>query len=193
MADRLRRGFKSDAERIAIEVRSELDLDPCAPLDCVQLCTSLGIPVVAVPDLINSGASPKNIQRILSPTSRFSAMTIGVGTKRLIVYNPRHPDTRRASSLAHEVSHMLLEHPFMPALGVGGCRQWDATMEAEADWQAATLLVPRDAALAWLRAQGTIEEGAAYFGVSVPLFRWRLNQTGVVRQIEASRKYQQRF
>jgi hypothetical protein len=189
MSQRLRRGFKADAERIALEVRSDSGLDPCAPIDCAQLCSSLGIPIIAVPELIESGASARSIRQILAPHAKFSAMTIGVGTKRLIVYNPCHPITRRASSLAHEVSHMLLEHPLLPALGVGGCRLWDEVLEAEADWQAATLLVPRDAALNWMRAGGTVEEGADVFGVSIPLFRWRLNQTGVVRQIEALKRF----
>jgi Zn-dependent peptidase ImmA (M78 family) len=80
----------------------------------------------------------------------------------------------------------LLEHPLLPALGAGGCRRWDAALEAEADWQAGALLVPRDAALAWIRVNGSLEEGALHFGVSIPLFQWRVNQTGVMRQLAAS-------
>jgi hypothetical protein len=30
---------------------------------------------------------------------------------------------------------------------------------------------------------GDLEEGARNFGVSVELFRWRVNHTGVVRQL----------
>src|SRR5580693_4946904 len=85
---------------------------------------------------------------------------------------------RRANSLAHELSHILLEHPMSPALGDGGCRSWDARLEAEADWQAGALLVPRDAGLVWMRSNGSLEQGATHFGVSIPLFQWRVNQTG---------------
>ena len=74
----------------------------------------------------------------------------------------------------------------MPALGVGGCRYWDPALEAEADWLAATLLVPREGALAWRRTGGSDAEGARHFGVSSALFRWRVNQTGVSNQLRAT-------
>jgi Zn-dependent peptidase ImmA (M78 family) len=189
VSESFRRGFKSDAERIAIGVRQDLGLSSIEPVNCIDICTDLGIPVITVSDLAASGASPKSIRCIMSPDSKFSAMTIASGTKRLIVYNPQHPVGRRANSLAHEISHILLEHPLAPALGVGGCRRWDAVLEAEADWQAGALLVPRHAALIWMQAGGSIDDGAHHFGVSLPLFRWRVNQTGVLRHLEALSKF----
>src|SRR5580658_4506339 len=182
MAAVLPRGFKSAAERLAIAVRLELGLLPLDPIDCAVICTEFGIPIITVPELESSGASLQSIHRILSPDTKFSAMTVAAGTRRVIVYNPEHPAGRRANSLAHELSHILLEHPMSPALGEGGCRLWDTRLEAEADWQAGALLVPRDAGLAWMRSNGSLEQGALHFGVSVPLFRWRVGQTGVMRQ-----------
>jgi Zn-dependent peptidase ImmA (M78 family) len=186
MADHLRHGFKLDAERIAISVREELEISPIEAFDCMKLCNSLGIPMIKVTDLVASGASTKSVSCILSPSSKFSAMTVTSGTKRLIVYNPQHPIGRRANSLAHELSHILLEHPLLPALGTGGCRHWDPVLEAEADWQASALLVPRQGALNWVKTGRSLEEGANYFGVSLSLFRWRVNQTGVMKQVSAS-------
>ena len=147
MGHELRRGFKAEAERIAHAVREELGLAQTSALKCEQLCQHLGIPVISVPDLIASGASVNSVRCITAPSAKFSAMTVAVGTKRLIVFNPRHPAGRRANSLAHEIAHVILEHPLTPALGVGGCRRWDSTLEDEADWQAGALLVPREAAL----------------------------------------------
>ena len=186
MAGNLRHGFKSAAERLAVAVRADLKLSSFAPIDCTEICKELGVPVITVPELITSGATPKSIKQILSPQAKFSAMTVAAGTRRLIVYNPTHPAGRRANSLAHELSHILLEHPMLPALGDGGCRLWDARLEEEADWQAGALLVPREAALAWMRSNESLAEGAMHFGVSVALFQWRVNQTGVVRQLAAS-------
>lgn len=186
----LRHGFKANAERIAAEVRHELGLSLTEPMDCFELCRELGIPVITVPDLATSGASGQSIRCIMSPDAKFSAMTIASGTKRLIVYNPNHPAGRRANSLAHEISHILLEHPLTPALGAGGCRRWDAALEAEADWQAGALLVPRASALKWMQAGGSIEGGAHQFGVSVPLFKWRVNHTGILRYLNALAKFQ---
>jgi Zn-dependent peptidase ImmA (M78 family) len=135
--------------------------------------------------LVNSGASPKSIECLLKAEAKFSAMTIAVGSNRLIVYNPRQPVGRRANSVAHELSHILLEHPMGSALGEGGCRHWNPEVEAEADWQAATLLVPRLGALEWIRSGGSLTDGARHFGVSAALFQWRVNQTGVIRQVRA--------
>jgi hypothetical protein len=179
----LRHGFKADAERLAIAIRGELGLGPTQPVNCGDVCKELGIPTITVSDLVAAGASRKSIRCITSPGAKFSAMTVASGTRRLVVYNAHHPPGRQANSLAHEISHILLEHPLAPALGVGGCRMWDAVLEAEADWQAGALLVPRGAAFAWMRSGGSLEDGAQHFGVSLALFRWRVNQTGVSRQL----------
>jgi hypothetical protein len=185
MAGTFRRGFKTEAERCALSLRAELNLAATDRLDCSVLAGHLGIPIIPLPDLRQHGADAQNIARLMGPTSAFSALTICAGTRRLLVFNPRHSTTRRASSLAHEISHVLLEHPPAPALGDGGCRNWDAQLESEADWQAASILVPRDGAFAWLRAGGGLRDGAENFGVSLALFRWRVNMTGVVRQLKA--------
>jgi hypothetical protein len=50
------------------------------------------------------------------------------------------------------------------------------------------LLVPRAGALAWMLERDDIDAGASNFGVSLALFRWRINHTGVVRQVEKLRR-----
>jgi Zn-dependent peptidase ImmA (M78 family) len=104
---------------------------------------------------------------------------------------PRHEPGRKASSLAHELAHVILEHEAAPAIGVGGCRHWDGRQEAEADWLGSALLVPRAAALAWMLESNDVDAGARHFGVSVELFRWRINHTGVIRQVEKLRRESQ--
>ena len=183
MAGELRRGFKAEAENIARSVRAELALDPLDALDCFGLANAWGIPVVSLGELREDGASDASIRRLLNEDAGFSATTVVLGTKRLIVYNPRQPPGRNASNLSHELSHLILEHEARPAIGVGGCRHWDGVQEAEANWLGATLLVPRDSALEWMLRGGDLEDGARNFGVSLDLFRWRVNHTGVVRQV----------
>jgi len=188
MGGNLRRGFKAQAERFALALRAELGLKLTDRLDCFALAAHLEIPVVALPDLRQDGASGASIARLMAHNSGFSALTICAGTRRLIVYNPRHPTTRRANSVVHEVSHIILEHPPAPTIGEGGCRYWDARLEDEADWQAAALLVPRDGIFTLVRAGGGLSDGAEHFGVSPALFRWRVNTTGVARQFAAMRE-----
>lgn len=185
MADGLRRGFKAGAERFALSLRAELGLKVTDPLDSFALAGHLEIPVVSLEELRRHGASSQSISCLMARRSGFSALTICEGTRRLIVYNPRHPPTRQANSVVHEVSHVLLEHPPKPALGVGGCRYWDSRLEDEADWQAAALLVPRDGAFVWLQSGNSLMEGAGNFGVSLALFRWRVHHTGVAKQLAA--------
>jgi IrrE N-terminal-like domain len=180
----LRRGFKADAERISEVVRRDLGLGPLDRLDCFSLAEAWGIPVVSLGELREDGASEASIRRLMSPDAGFSAATVVVGPRRLIVYNPRHEPGRKASSLAHELAHVILEHDPAPAIGVGGCRQWDGRQEAEADWLGSTLLVPRASALAWMLKSDDVAAGASNFGVSVELFRWRINHTGVLREVQ---------
>jgi Zn-dependent peptidase ImmA (M78 family) len=185
--EELRPGFKAEAEKIAHLVRAELGLGPLDALDCFALAEAWGIPVVSLGELRENGANDSSIRRLLSEDAGFSATTVVLGTKRLIVYNPRQPPGRNASNLSHELSHLILEHGATPAIGVGGCRHWNGMQEAEADWLGATMLVPRTSALEWMLENGDLEDGARNFGVSVELFRWRVNHTGVVRQVARER------
>ena len=187
MAEELRPGFKAEAENIAQLVRAELNLGTLDALDCFALAEAWGIPVVSIGELREDGADDRSILRLLDEDAGFSATTVVLGTKRLIVYNPRQPRGRSASSLSHELSHLILEHEAAPAIGIGGCRNWDGQQEAEADWLGATMLVPRESALEWMLRTGDLEDGARNFGVSVELFRWRVNHTGVAREVTRTR------
>lgn len=181
----MRYGFKTEAERTSSSIRPELGLKPVDWLDCLSLASYLGIPVVSLKELAEDGARAGSIARLLASDSGFSALTVCVGTRRIIVYNPSHPPGRRANSLAHELSHIILEHPSTPALNADRQRYWNKQFEDEADWQAGALLVPRDGALAWLKRGDGLDEGAIHFGVSPALFKWRVNQTGIPRQLAA--------
>jgi IrrE N-terminal-like domain len=187
VAVELRPGFKAEAETIAQLVRAELGLGTLDALDCFALAEAWGIPVVSLGELREDGAKDKSVRRLLSEDAGFSATTVVLGTKRLIVYNPRQPAGRSASNLSHELSHLILEHEAAPAIGVGGCRHWNGVQEAEADWLGATMLVPRESALEWMLENGDVEEGARNFGVSIELFSWRVNHTGVARQVARNR------
>ena len=184
MPRKLRRGFKADAERISLEIRNEIGLTAHDRLDCMILAEALDVPVVKLSDLVSSGASSTSVGILMRRNAQFSALTVADGSRRLIVYNERHPSGRQANSLAHEISHIVLEHPPVPALGEGGCRYWNSVHEEEADWQAGALLVPREGAVRWLYDGGTNADGAEHFGVSLALFEWRINHSGALRQVQ---------
>ena len=188
MAAGVRRGFQAAADRLAADIRQrDLRLGVHDRLDPRALADEHGIPVVPITDLIAEGANPASIRQLTVNDRRaFSAGTVLVGTTRLIIFNPAHSDGRQANSLTHELAHLFLEHTPGPAIGPGGCRVWMQAMENEADLLAAMLLVQRDAALTCARVGLPYAIGAARFGVSADLMRWRTDHSGASYQARAA-------
>jgi IrrE N-terminal-like domain len=179
----LRRGFKTDAEQFALEVRRELSLVATARLDPFVLAKHLCIPVLTIRECQAVSDNPASIGVLLdSESDNFSAITVFFGNRRIIVHNESHAPTRQASNLMHELAHCLLEHPPGPVCNAIGCRNWDSRLEEEANWLAGALLVPREGALWFARRGHDISLIAANYGVSIPMCRWRINRTGVMRQ-----------
>ena len=178
-----RHGFKTQAERLSMELRAELHLGVMDRLDPRSLAQHLAIPLADLRDLLANGASAAAVHHFRCvATEVVSAFTLVDGYKRLIVVNDAHAPTRQASDLAHELSHVVLEHE--PHCGVfqNGCRLWDDNMEAEANWLGGALLVPRDGALHVARQGVHLDEAATHFGVSEQMMRWRLDHTGAAVQ-----------
>lgn len=185
----LRRGFKTEAEEISLEVRRELDLKTVDPLDPRDLARHLGVPILGLRDLAKLGADKDAVRHFLGKgQAELSGFVVFRGSRCAVICNESHARTRQNSSLAHELSHLILGHEPAPALGEGGCRRWDQIQEAEADWLGGTLLVPRVAALKIARSREDLREAAKRFGVSRKLMRWRLNHTGALKQAQRERR-----
>ncbi len=179
-------GFKAHANRIAAEVREELDLEPLDPLNPFALAEQLAIPVVPLSSLTES--IPDAVHYLSNvDTGAFSAVTLFDGSRRGIVYNDAHSRGRQHSDIAHECAHGLLLHPPRPAFDGAGCRNWDEDEEDEANWLGAALLITEEAALHIIRHEININQAAHYYGVSRQLLRWRINVTGAVKRVTRSR------
>ena len=177
------RGFKAHANRVALEVRKDLNLDSISPLCPWSLAESLCIPVVPLrsfDDGCSALAGHVDYLAYRQPQS-FSAITVFRGTRRLIVHNDVHTPVRQRSDLAHELAHALLMHPPHPPFCSGGERVFDRRLEAEAAWLGPVLLVTNEAAQ-WAAAEGMGDDKAAsHFGVSIDLMRFRLRMSGALR------------
>lgn len=185
----LKRGFKTDAEAIAKEIRAELGLKPRDPLDPWKLAEHLDIPVLLLSALQED--APSAVDYLLhTDTKSFSAATVFDGRKRMIVYNDAHSRDRQASNLAHEIAHALLLHPPTPPLDEFGCRNFDGDLEDEAKWLAGALLVTEAAAVTIAFRQLSDAEAALLYSVSEPMMRYRLNVTGARKR--AARKLRSR-
>jgi hypothetical protein len=144
----MRRGFKTQAEELSAELRGELNLTRHERLECTKLAAHLCIPVDPVTVLLACGASLDALDCVIARDGDFSAMTQYRGSRCRIFYNPNHSRARTANSLAHELSHVVLEHEPGPAIAPDGTRNFDPEQEEEAEWQAGALLVPRETGFA---------------------------------------------
>ena len=178
-----RPGFKAEAERIALEVRTELGLSVMDYLNVHALAAHLEIPIVGMSQLADGHAGFLQVFRHQEQDS-FSALTLFTGTARIIVHNDSHHPHRQSSNISHEISHCLLEHPPAPLVSAEGCRHWNTQVEAEANWLGAALLVPREGGLCLVKRGWDVGRIAAHYEVSETLCRWRLQQTGILQQVE---------
>ncbi|MGH9461481.1 MAG: ImmA/IrrE family metallo-endopeptidase, partial [Vicinamibacteria bacterium] len=122
----------------------------------------------------------------------WSAVTLSVGTKRLVLLNPSHSHARRASDLMHELSHLVIGHdPSRVDVTEDGTllvNTYDGDQEDEANWLAGTLLLPRPA-LIHIRSRGAdLAWVGREYGVSIDMLRYRLNITGVEYQLRTRKR-----
>ncbi len=186
----LERGFKSWAERFAEGLRKELGMDLDDPMDLDRLASFFGAKLLTPKDI--PGMSERHLKQLLSVDhSGWSAVTVCVGDKSVIIHNPRHSKARQASNIAHEVAHLILEHePTRLVMSQDGAlvmRSFNEKQEEEANWLAWCLLLPREAIVAALKRNTPVDQIADQFGVSEPLVRFRVHKTGAQIQIRRSR------
>lgn len=184
----MRRGFKSWAEKEAARCRGILGLQKHDPLELGQLANELSIVRLAPSDL---GLKPHHLEQLLQKDSNsWSGVTIGFGKSDLIIItNPTHSPARQASDLAHEVAHVLCEHISNKEeciLQTGfPLRSYNEEQEEEAAWLGGCLLLPRVALLHTLTKNYSEEQIRAAYCVSADLLKYRINVTGVKRQIRS--------
>lgn len=183
----LPRGFKANAEREALRVRTEMGLRPSDVIDIQALAKHLGVGIVKGDDLIGRDRF-EDLESI--QTGAFSAATFEIRDRKFIVTSPLQSPGRLSSDIAHELSHVMLKHELSEIREVDGLpfRTCKPDEEEQATAFGGTLLLPRDVLLAAAR-RGLKPEGiAAAFNTSVDMARFRYNTTGVQRQIAAGRR-----
>jgi Zn-dependent peptidase ImmA (M78 family) len=181
------RGFKAWCERYSAEVRQALGALPSAPLDARALATHLGVRVWTPHDV--PGIDTANLSVLLrndgSP-SCWSAVTLVVRKKVVVILNTAHSPARQASDLTHELAHRIRGHEAREVAvsgdGIMLLRDYDKAEEQEADWLSGCLLLPREALLHIRRQRLCDVDAAARYGVSVRMLTYRLAMTGAARQ-----------
>jgi len=183
----VRRGFKAQAERLALNIRTDMGLGPAEPVRAVTIAEHLGIEVRPADQLI-ARARLQELQDL--QYNAFSGATFRLPSGRtVVVYNPLNEACRTNSDIAHEISHIILEHPARTVERVGGLNFFtcDAEEEQEANWLAGCLLLPRPLLVKEARTGASAEDLAKRHEVSEQMASWRLNASGVLLQIRRAR------
>lgn len=177
----LPRGFKTNAERIADELRAAINAKPDHPLDLAALATHLDAQIVAADELVPL-EQLQDIERLQA--FAFSACTFDINGHVIVVFNPLRKPDRRASDISHELAHIVLKHELSEVQYLDGVpfRTCRPDQEEEATALAGTILLPRKVLLAAARSGETYEHVARRHGVTTDMARYRWNITGVGRQ-----------
>ena len=176
------RGFKSQSERRSAEYRKQLGLASHEPLSASKLAAELAVTVWETSDVAGLSAKALNVLNDEADQS-WSALTMRVGPRNLIVFKPVASKGRRNSVIMHELAHIILGHELAQAciLEDGSLvpGNFSQDQEDEADWLAGTLLLPRPALIS-IRQRGMSDaEACDHHLVSLDMLKWRFRMTGV--------------
>lgn len=182
-------GFKARTQRISVEQRQLLGLAASAALDPFALAEHHQIRVCTPADI--PSLPPEHLAALTGGQSAsWSAVSLRTTGRPTIVYNRNHLLVRINNSLAHEISHLLLDHSLGVIHPVGDAmmRDYSQGREDEADWLAGSLLLP-EAALREAHGIGLgYERVAESHGTSVELARWRWNMCGLGKGAQPIRR-----
>jgi Zn-dependent peptidase ImmA (M78 family) len=182
----LRRGFRTEAERIAREVRQEIGLSSADPLDLPALAERRGVRVISADRLVDIERLHE-LERIQA--FAFSACTFDIDGVKVIVVSPLRSPARQTSDIAHEFSHLLLSHEMTEVREIAGVpfRTCRSDQEEEATTLGGTLLLPRPLLMRAASRGMNIERIARTYGVTIEMARFRYNTTGVAKQLQRAR------
>lgn len=181
----LARGFKANANRISLRLRKSLDLRPEDPVDLLIVAARLKITVVPLTEFAAEYPSAVRQLTVTDPGA-FSAATLPLGDKKIIVHNDKHDPGRQSNSIAHEMAHVLLGHSFTLPIDASGCRNVDRDLEDQANWLGPTLLISNEAAIHIVRTNMDSAAACKLYKVSLPLLRMRINGSGAVIRFKRS-------
>lgn len=170
----IRRGFKAEANRIALRIRDRMGLSAVDPIDPFEICARLDVRVIRLSEIDPSSPFLRDA------SSAFSAVTVPCGHETAIVHNDAHHPNRRRSNICHELAHCFLGHKCTPPLTEDGERALDNGIEAEANFLAGALLISNEAAL-HIVSTGLVPTAQRIYGVSNQMLTYRLRISGAER------------
>jgi hypothetical protein len=188
----MRRGFKTEAERIAVAARTSVGLSESSPLPARSLAKALSVVVIGPRD-IPGIPEPLVTQMLFEFARNWSGVTIPVDGQTLIIYNSTHGPARQESDLMHEMAHILCEHKPAKVEPPGklpwASRTYDAEQEEQAAWLGGALQIPRAGLVSSISQELDNAAIAELFGASLEMVRFRRNTSGVDVQMRRRASY----
>lgn len=187
------RGFKSWCENTAVAIRRRLGVNPSAPLSPYELADRLGVSVWKLEEVTGLD---QDTRAYLSSArgNEWSAITVLVNGVEIIIVNPTHSAARQSTDLMHELAHIIKKHDaakvFFSESGYA-LRTFDEKQEAEADWFAGALLLPRAVLEYCAYSHTPLDTILQDYAVSKTLYDYRVRMTGVNRQYRRAFRTQQ--
>ncbi|RJQ37894.1 ImmA/IrrE family metallo-endopeptidase [Candidatus Microgenomates bacterium] len=187
------RGFKSWCENTAVAIRKRLGINSSSPLSPYDLAIKLGVTVWKLEDVTGLG---QETREYLTSTQgdEWSAITVLVNGEEIILINPTHSPARQSTDLMHELAHIIRKHDaaqvFLSESGYA-LRTFNEKQEAEADWFAGTLLLPRSVLEYCTYNHLPLYTILQDYTVSKMLYSCRIRMTGINKQYRKNFKPQQ--
>lgn len=180
---RLGRGFKTDAERTAVEAREALKLKSHERLPARMLANLLEVDVITPEKLSLPGEVLEELT--VHGKDRWSAALVQgpPNFRDLLIHNPTHSLVRQESDIFHELSHHLCKHEpdKIFACGAFVIREYSREKEDQAEFLGYALHLTKDA-LFWANRQQMDNEAISeHFCASAQLVRHRMNISGTAK------------
>lgn len=187
----LPRGFKANAERIALQFRKDLNLDHSDPLCGFKLAEHLKITVYKPTDIFPPGTDVKKLVGTENKNNGWSALTMKqADNSTIIIHNHLHAPSRQQSDIMHELAHIICEHKYETHKDIPlptTMREFNLQQEEEANYLGSTLQITRESLLWALKRGMEIIAIAEHFNASSAMVKLRINSTGVLTQLNRRR------
>lgn len=188
----MRKGFKTEAERMAVAARALVGLSESAPLPARTLAKAMGV-VVMGPREIPGLPEPIVTQMLFDFAANWSGVTIPVEGQTLIIHNTTHIPARQESDVMHELAHILCKHKpgkiVPPGALPWASRSYDSEQEEQAAWLGGCLQIPRPGLVSSILQNLDNLAIAIRFGASPEMVRFRRNTSGVDVQLARRAAY----
>lgn len=182
----MRRGFKSEAEKMAAVARTLVGVPEDFPLPARTLARAMGVVVIG-PREIPGIPEPLATQMLFEFAKNWSGVTIPVEGQTVIIHNTTHNPARQESNVMHELAHLICEHKPAridpPGKLPWASRSFDREQEEQAAWLGGCLQLPRVGLVSSLAKNLDNLAIGIRFGASPEMVRFRRNTSGVDFQL----------